>query len=116
MDNYEQTELDKTLHEFANKVKEAIGPVVDALKNIMEVLSDSFLKAWEQVKFNTSFFDNNMSRKRFIKLLMSVGYQRNEANKIAWKLHSEKGHYTILDYMVKVREMEDRKNGGMSYN
>lgn len=31
-----------------------------------------------------------ISRKRFVKLLMSIGYQRNEANKIAWRYHEEK--------------------------
>ena len=40
-----------------------------------------------------------ISRKRFVKLLMSIGYQRNEANKIAWHYHAEKGRYTFLDFI-----------------
>ena len=57
-----------------------------------------------------NFFDKNISRKRFIKLLMSVGYQRNTANKIAWKYHKEKGEYTLLDFLIENQKKEDLKN------
>lgn len=111
MEQKNTTDLDKLLKDFVDNVYQAITPLVDALKNIIDHLSVAFLKAWEQTKFSMTFFDKKITRKKFIKLLMSIGYQRNEANKIAWKLHEEKGHYTVLDYMVKVKEMEDSKCG-----
>ncbi len=106
-----KTDLDKSLKDLADTFYKAMTPLVDAIKNIVDHLPTAFLKAWEQIKFNMTFFDKKITRKKLIKLLMSIGYQRNEANKIAWKLHEEKGHYTVLDYMVKVKEMEDSKCG-----
>ena len=58
-----------------------------------------------------NFFEKNITRKRFYKLLQSVGYQRNEANKIVQEIHKQKGKYTILDFMQKSKEMEDQKCG-----
>jgi len=106
--NNNQEVLD-TIHEFYEKVSELIKPVVNALKNIMNALTTTFLKAWEEVKFNISFFDKNVSRKRFVKLLMSIGYPRNMANQIAWNYHNKKGKYTILDFMVENRKRKDRE-------
>lgn len=103
-------ELTTLLNEFYENVSEAIKPVLEAVKNIVDSLSTAFLEAWKEVKFDMSFFEKNISRKRFIKLLMSIGYQRNDANKIAMKYHREKGKYTILDYMIENRNKEDLKN------
>lgn len=108
MENNE--ELNTLIHNFAETVSEAIKPVIEAIKNIVDSLSTAFLEAWKEVKFSMDFFDKNITRKRFIKLLMSIGYQRNEANKIAWKYHEEKGKYTILDFMIENRKKEDSKN------
>ena len=47
-----------------------------------------------------------ISRKRFVKLLMSIGYQRNEANKIVWRYHEEKGKYTFLDFIIESNKKE----------
>lgn len=104
------TELDTLIHEFAENVSEAIKPVLEAVKNIMDSLSTTFLEAWKEVKFDMSYFDKNISRKKFIKLLLSIGYQRNTANKIAWKYHKEKGEYTLLDFLIENRKKEDLKN------
>lgn len=104
------TELDTLIHEFVENVSEAIKPVLEAVKNIMDSLSTTFLEAWKEVKFDMSYFDKNISRKKFIKLLLSIGYQRNTANKIAWKYHKEKGEYTLLDFLIENRKKEDLKN------
>lgn len=104
------TELNTLIHNFVETASEAIKPVIEAIKNIADSLSTAFLEAWKEVKFSIDFFDKNITRKRFIKLLMSIGYQRNEANKIAWKYHEEKGKYTILDFMIENRKKEDSKN------
>lgn len=103
-------ELINLVHEFVEKVNEAMRPVLDAIKNIADSLSTAFLEAWKEVKFDMSYFDKNISRKRFIKLLMSIDYQRNDANKIAWKYHEEKGEYTLLDFLIENRKKEDLKN------
>lgn len=104
------TELDTLIHEFVENVSEAIKPVIEAIKNIADSLTTAFLAAWKEVKFDINYFDKNISRKRFIKLLMSIGYQRNTANKIAWKYHEEKGEYTLLDFLIENRKKEDLKN------
>ena len=80
-----ETDLSVALKEFGEKVSEAMIPVAKAISNI----------------------DKSISRKRFIKLLMSQGVQRNEANKIAWKIHRKKGKYTIYDYLLTIKNKED---------
>ncbi len=104
------TELDTLIHEFVENVSEAIKPILEAIKKIADSLSTTFLEAWKEVKFDMNYFDKNISRKRFIKLLISIGYQRNDANKIAWKYHEEKGEYTLLDFLIENQKKEDLKN------
>lgn len=99
--------FDILLHEFIDNVTEALKPLLKALDNMANSLQTAFLEAWKEVKYDLSFFDKNISRKKFVKLLMSIGYQRNAANSIAWKYHKEKGKYTILDFMVESRKRED---------
>ena len=104
------TELDTLIHEFVENVSEAIKPILEAIKKIADSLSTTFLEAWKEVKFDMNYFDKNISRKRFIKLLISIGYQINDANKIAWKYHEEKGEYTLLDFLIENQKKEDLKN------
>lgn len=105
------TELDTLIHEFVENVSEAIKPILEAIKKLADSLSTTFLEARKEVKFDMNYFDKNISRKRFIKLLISIGYQRNTANKIAWKYHKEKGEYTLLNFLIENRKKEDLKNG-----
>lgn len=102
-----ETDLSVAFKEFGEKVSEAMVPVAKAISNIANALTKAFVDVWEQIKPKLSFLDKQISRKRFIKLLMSQGVQRNEANKIAWKIHKEKGKYTFLDYLLTVKNKED---------
>lgn len=43
---------------------------------------------------------NHLSRKKFIKLLMSKGIGRNGANEIAKYVLNKNGRYTMLDLMM----------------
>lgn len=86
------------------KFGEAMG---DVARSIVEVFGEVFSNAWLQIKEITKGLDKNISRKRFIKLLMSQEIQRNEANKIAWKVHVEKGKYTLLDYTLTIKNKEE---------
>ncbi len=79
----------------------------ELVKSMAEVCSNAFTNAWEQIKNIDKALDKNISRKRFVKLLMSQGIQRNEANKIAWKVHAEKGKYTLKDLVLTVKNKED---------
>lgn len=45
-----------------------------------------------------------ISRKKFIKLLMSYKIQRNEANKIADKIHKQRGQYRLSDVCKYVKQ------------
>ena len=111
MEPKDNNDLEKLISDFTDCFYKAMDPVLEALKKIIDQLSTTFLKAWEKSKFSMNFFDTNITRKRFIKLLMSAGYQRNEANKIAKEVREEKGKYTILDFCIKSKEMEDQKCG-----
>lgn len=66
------TELDTLIHEFVENVSEAIKPILEAIKKIADSLSTTFLEAWKEVKFDMNYFDKNISRKRFIKLLIAA--------------------------------------------
>lgn len=100
-------EIVKLVNELYDNIREAIIPIVEAIKKLADSLSTAFLEAWKEVKFDISYFDKNISRKRFTKLLISIGYQRNEANKIVWKYHIEKGEYILLDFLIENRKKED---------
>lgn len=80
--------------------------MADVARSIVDVFGEVFKNAWEQIKA-LDFLDKTMTRKRFVKLLMSQGIQRNEANKIAWKVHAEKGKYTLLDYALAIKNKEE---------
>lgn len=108
MDN--NAEIVKLVNELYDNIYEAIKPVLEAIKKLADSLSTAFLEAWKEVKYDISYFDKNISRKRFTKLLISIGYQRNDANKIAWKYHKEKGEYTLLDFLIENQKKEDLKN------
>lgn len=108
MDN--NAEIVKLVNELYDNIREAIIPIVEAIKKLADSLSTVFLEAWKEVKYDISYFDKNISRKRFTKLLISIGYQRNEANKITWKYHEEKGEYTLLDFLIENQKKEDLKN------
>lgn len=104
------TELNAIVQDFVETVSEAMKPVLEIIKNIFDSLSTAFLEAWKETKFSMNFFNKNITRKKFIKFLMSIGYQRNEANKIAWKYNEEKGKYTILDFMIENKKRRTLKN------
>ncbi len=92
------------MNEAFRKFGEAMG---DVARSIVDVFGEIFSNAWEQIKEITKGLDKNISRKRFVKLLMSQGIQRNEANKIAWKVHAEKGKYTLKDYVLTIKNKEE---------
>lgn len=77
-------------------LKKALLPLTDVIENICK----AYVNVFENLKDKIFIFEKmKISRKRFVKLLMSIGYQRNEANKIAWRYHAEKGRYTFLDFI-----------------
>lgn len=93
---------EQAIKELSDAFTKAFMPVAEAIKNISAGLCRSFSVIWENVKDKIPNFEEmKISRKRFIKLLMSIGYQRNEANKIAWRYHEEKGKYTFLDFIIE---------------
>lgn len=98
------TESIDRMNEAFRKFGESMTEVA---KSIVEVIGEIFSNAWLQIKEITKGLDKNVSRKRFVKLLMSQGIQRNEANKIAWKVHAEKGKYTLLDYALAIKNKEE---------
>lgn len=60
---------------------------------------DLFSNLWENIKkyIPIELYNKRVSRKRFVKLLMSYKIQRNEANKIANEIHKQNGEYRLSD-------------------
>ena len=93
---------EQAIKELTDSFTKVFMPVVEAIRNISVTLCGVFTDTWKSIKEEMSNFEKmKISRKRFVKLLMSIGYQRNEANKIAWRYHKEKGKYTFLDFIIE---------------
>lgn len=88
--------IEEATKELGDALKKALLPLTDVIENICK----AYVNVFENLKDKIFIFEKmKISRKRFVKLLMSIGYQRNEANKIAWRYHAEKGRYTFLDFI-----------------
>lgn len=83
-----------------------VDAVADSFSNIGRVLANTLngiikliQDLCEVVKdyMPTKIYNKNISRKRFIKMLMSYKIQRNDAKKIAYELHKQKGMYKLGD-------------------
>lgn len=99
------------MSESINKMSEAFIKFGESISevaiSIVDVYSNIFNNVWSQVKEITKGLDKKISRKRFVKLLMSQGIQRNKANKIACEIHEKKGKYTLLDYVLTIKNKEE---------
>lgn len=92
--------MEDAIKELSDAFSKSFLPVSKVITNISTTLCKVFVDVWEDIKEKVPNFEKmKISRKRFVKLLMSIGYQRNEANKIAWRYHAEKGRYTFLDFI-----------------
>ena len=88
--------IEEATKELGDAFKKALLPLTDVIENICK----AYVNVFENLKDKIFIFEKmKISRKRFVKLLVSIGYQRNEANKIAWRYHAEKGRYTFLDFI-----------------
>lgn len=98
---------EQVIKELSDAFTKAFMPVAEVIKNISTECCHIFNGIWENMKDKIPNFEEmKISRKRFVKLLMSIGYQRNEANKIAWRYHEEKGKYTFLDFIIENNKKE----------
>lgn len=78
----------EALEKFAKAAKEAGSAMLDLGKSL-----SNFTLEFE-------YKSNFLTRKRFVKLLMGNGYQRNEANQIARRVWFKNGHYTYFDLLT----------------
>lgn len=86
---------------FSNAMKEAgkmvattLNAIIDVFKRVAETVSHSL---------ENTIFSKKVTRKRFIKLLMSHGIQRNKANKIANYYHKKDGYYLLINVYTEVK-------------
>ena len=82
-----------------NKLGKAMSEVANVF---VDLASKAFSDAWDVLKKIN--LDKKLTRKKFIKLLMSKGIQRNEANKIAWQIHQKYGKYTVGDLLPAIKK------------
>ena len=59
-----------------------------------------FAKSLGECTFELECKIKYLKRKKFVKLLMCNGYQRNEANQIARRVWFKNGHYTYFDLLT----------------
>lgn len=76
-------------------ISQAFARVGEIFAKTMNSIIDVFRNVVPRV-LNLELF-KKISRKRFIKLLMADGIQRNDAQKIAIKYHKEQGYYCMFD-------------------
>ena len=86
---------------FSNAMKE-VGIV---LANTINAIIGAFKSVFEDVSYvlRKTIFSKRITRKRFIKLLMSYGIQRNEANKIANYYQKKDGYYLLINVYTEVK-------------
>lgn len=91
---------------FSNTMRE-VGKVVattlNAVINAFKELANNVMNGLKNINFY-----KKISRKRFIKLLMSYGIQRNDANKIANHYHKKDGCYLLINVYMEVKEWKKK--------
>lgn len=80
-------------------VAQSFSNVGRALASTINSIVDLFSNLWENIKkyIPVEQYNKRVSRKRFVKLLMSYRIQRNDANKIANEIHKQSGGYRLSD-------------------
>ena len=78
---------------------EALEKFSNSAKQVGIAMSD-FAKSLSECTFELECEIKYLTRKRFVKLLMCNGYQRNEANQIARRVWFKNGHYTYFDLLT----------------
>ena len=72
--------------------------IIDIFKEVVPRVLNAITPTYSEL------IKKRISRKRFIKLLMAEGIQRNEAQKIAAKYHKEQGYYSMFDVCKEINE------------
>ena len=99
----------QTMDEAIKKLGDGFKKALPSLTEFIENICKAYVNVFENIKDKLFVFEKKkISRKRFFKLLISKGYQRNEANKIVWCYHREKGKYTFLDYIIESNKKEEK--------
>lgn len=83
-------------------VSQAFARVGEACAKTMNSIISAFKDVASRVlnaitPLYSEMIKKRISRKRFIKLLMADGIQRNEAQRLALKYHKEQGYYCMFD-------------------
>ena len=74
-----------------------MNAIIDVFRNAINVITPIYTKAIEK----------RISKKRFIKLLMGNGIQRNDAQKIAIKYHKNQGFYCLYNVLKEIKNRGD---------
>lgn len=93
---------EKALGESFKQVGELVGNVFNGIAHVVKNVAEEITKCFQSISAS-----KRISRKRFLKLLMSGGIQRNDAQKIVEKYHKKNGTYTYLDVLVEWRNLND---------
>lgn len=72
---------------------------LEEIENNYDTFLDHDFKSCSR-EISISYKPKNISKKRFIKLLMSRKIQRNAANELAKVFHVKRGYYSYLDLII----------------
>lgn len=90
------------------KITQIIQPIANAFVETMETMKEAIQPVINAVmKLAKELLNKKITKKRFIKLLQSVGIQRNEINKI---IKNNKEPYTYLRYYAIVTKIKNNKS------
>lgn len=98
---FDVEQVGKSFEQVGKTIAECFNNIAKVFHNILEIIKKSFPTISE-------ISSKNISRKRFIKLLMSDGIQRNQANKIANKYHKKQGEYKFIDVLTEWRNHNEQ--------
>lgn len=102
-----EEEYQKAEKLIKQKITQIIQPVANAFVEAMETMKEAIQPVINAVmKLAKELPNKKITKKRFIKLLQSVGIQRNEINKI---IKNNKEPYTYLRYYNIASKLSKRK-------
>lgn len=96
--------IGNAMKEIGIILAKAINSVANAFMKIIENTSEIL---------NNTIFSRKITRKKFKKLLMSQGIQRNEANKITNYYHKKDGCYYLKNVFIELKSYKKIELGGM---
>ena len=100
-DFFDVEKVSKVFADVGKACAMAMNSIINAFKEVVPKVLNTITLTYQRLN------NKKVSRKRFIKLLMSKKIQRNEAQKIAKKYYEKQGYYSMFDVFVEWRKKDE---------